>query len=73
MTGVFPDDPAPVNRYRDQKPRFYNRNILWTDNPADVIDYAKNVLGSESKIVNWLDEGERAFFLNERRQVADAA
>ena len=43
------------------------------DHPVDVIDYAKNVLGSESKIVNWLDEGERNAFLNERRQVADAA
>jgi hypothetical protein len=42
------------------------------DNPADVIDYAKSVLGSESKIVNWLDEGERNAFLKERQEVADA-
>jgi hypothetical protein len=43
------------------------------DHPADVIDYAKNVLGSESTIVNWLDDGERNAFLEERKQVANAA
>jgi hypothetical protein len=43
------------------------------DNGSDAIDYAKKVLGSESSIVNWLDENARDAFLEERRKVADAA
>jgi hypothetical protein len=43
------------------------------DNGSDAIDYAKKVLGSESSIVNWLDENARGAFLEERRKVADAA
>src|SRR6267378_488613 len=37
------------------------------DNGSDAIDYAKKVLGSESSIVNWLDENARGAFLEERR------
>jgi hypothetical protein len=44
-----------------------------TENASDAIDYAKKVLGSESTIVNWLDQGARGAFLEERRKVADAA
>lgn len=44
-----------------------------TENSSDAIDYANKVLGSESKIVNWLDEKARGSFLDERRKVADAA
>jgi hypothetical protein len=40
------------------------------DNPADAIEYANNVLGSESLIVNWVDEQQRGAFLEERRKVA---
>jgi uncharacterized membrane protein len=43
------------------------------DNGSDAVDYAKKVLGSESSIVNWLDENARGAFLEERRKVADAA
>jgi hypothetical protein len=43
------------------------------DNTSEAIDYANNVLGSESSIVNWLDEQARGAFLEERRKVADAA
>jgi hypothetical protein len=38
-----------------------------TENSSDAIDYAKKVLGSESSIVNWLDENARGTFLEERR------
>jgi len=44
-----------------------------TENASDALDYAKKVLGSESNIVNWLDDNARAAFLDERRKVADAA
>jgi uncharacterized membrane protein len=43
------------------------------ENTSDAIDYAKKVLGSESNIVNWLDANARGAFLEERRNVADAA
>jgi hypothetical protein len=43
-----------------------------TDGEAgEAIEYAKKVLGGESNIVNWSDQGARSEFLNERRRIAE--
>lgn len=41
------------------------------DSQAEPLTYAKEVLQSESVIINWLDERERERFLEERRRIAD--
>ena len=43
------------------------------DGTPHPISYARDVLGSELKIVNWSDDRERQAFLADRRRVADAA
>jgi hypothetical protein len=43
------------------------------DDTPDPISYARDVLGSESTIVNWSDDREKQAFLMERRRVAEAA
>lgn len=40
------------------------------DNPAEAVEYAKRVLGSESQVVNWLDAQQRGAFLEDRKRVA---
>jgi hypothetical protein len=42
------------------------------ENAAEIVEYAKKMLGGESTLVNWLDDNERKTFLNERQRVAEA-
>jgi hypothetical protein len=37
-----------------------------------AVEYAKSLLGGESKLVNWANEAEREAFLAERRLVAES-
>ncbi len=38
---------------------------------AAPIEYAKEVLSKESRVVNWSDEREKGAFLEERRRIAE--
>jgi hypothetical protein len=60
-------------RAAEQSAQAYSLVRPSAENASDAIDYATSVLGSESIIVNWLDEKARGSFLEERRLVADAA
>jgi hypothetical protein len=39
---------------------------------GEIVEYAKKMLGGESRLVNWSDDNERKLFLNERQHVAEA-
>jgi hypothetical protein len=41
------------------------------EGPGEIVEYAKNMLGGESKLVNWADDNERKRFLNDRQRVAE--
>jgi hypothetical protein len=42
------------------------------ENGGETIEYAKKMLGGESKLINWSDDSERKQFLKEGQQVATA-
>jgi hypothetical protein len=39
---------------------------------GEIVEYAKQMLGGESKLVNWANDSERKQFLNDRRRLAIA-
>jgi len=55
---------------REQNAVAYSLVRPENDNVSDAIQYSKQVLGSESTVINWLDDGERSQFLEERKRVA---
>jgi hypothetical protein len=57
-------------RARDPNVLTYSLVRPANDNPADAVEYAESVLGSESKIINWMSDQERGAFLEDRKRVA---
>jgi hypothetical protein len=47
-------------------------SIVKPASDGDAVEFATNVLGKESNVVNWLDKHERELFLADRVKVADA-
>jgi hypothetical protein len=42
------------------------------EDASEIVEYAKKMLGGESKLVNWANDNERKQFLNERQKLATA-
>jgi hypothetical protein len=59
-------------RQEDQSAETYSIFRPNEEDGGDTIEYAKKMLGGESRLVNWADDNERKQFLNERRRLATA-
>jgi hypothetical protein len=42
------------------------------ENHSESVEYARKMLGGESNLINWSDDGERKRFLNDRQRIAES-
>jgi hypothetical protein len=42
------------------------------ENQSESVEYAKKMLGGESRLINWSDESDRSCFLNDRQKIAES-